>query len=44
MNTECPECKGTHIIKVGWFKGRKGSKQRLQCKDCGRIFYLEGKG
>jgi len=35
----CPECKSDRIIKAGIAITRKDRKQRLQCRNCGRIFY-----
>lgn len=38
---QCPECQKQHINKAGFITTREGKKQKLQCQDCGRIFYEE---
>jgi len=40
---KCPYCKSKHISKAGFkvLVGRK--KQRLQCQECGQVFYAKEK-
>lgn len=52
MPSQCPECKGSHIVKNGTYivKGErtsrslitisKGLVQRFRCQDCGASLYL----
>jgi len=39
---KCPHCGSPHIVKKGFetvVPGKK--KQRFQCRNCGKTFYLE---
>jgi len=40
----CPECGSTSVRKMGFTLTRRGKKQRLQCKNCGRVFYPQEAG
>jgi transposase-like protein len=41
-NAICPICESDKIKKAGIVPTRKGKKQRFQCKDCAKTFYIEG--
>jgi len=34
----CPDCKSTHVVKLGKRLTRKRAVQKYQCQKCGRNF------
>ena len=41
IKSECPNCRNSDVVKVGFRKNKSGKKQKYRCNDCSKYFVID---